>query len=179
MSLRNIFIVAVLLSSISIIFLQIIGSQLITDVSPLGIVSFEFAGDLNQAHLILNSWGVQGKLYAGIDLGIDYLFILVYSITLICGSLLVTKKSSNKSGYLKYFGLAMAILSIIAGLFDCVENYALIKVLLGNGSDELANLAYCLASLKFIFVGVIIFYILSMWTFNKFLVVKSIGTAVP
>jgi hypothetical protein len=53
------------------------GSRLKTEASPWGIVSFEFVGSGEAAARMLAGWGERGRLIAGINLGLDFLFILV------------------------------------------------------------------------------------------------------
>jgi urease beta subunit len=57
--------------------LQVTGAPLRTDVSPHGIISFEFAGELDLAQRMVESWGSTGRIYAGLNLGLDYLFLAV------------------------------------------------------------------------------------------------------
>ena len=58
--------------------LQVLGKPLSTDVAPMGIVSFEFAGELALAQGMIESWGPEGQVYAGLNLGLDYLFLVAY-----------------------------------------------------------------------------------------------------
>ena len=54
-----------------------VGRPLIDELAPFGIVSFEFAGDLEAARAMLASWGERGRLYAALGLGLDYLFLII------------------------------------------------------------------------------------------------------
>jgi hypothetical protein len=60
--------------------------NLTTAAAPRGIVSLELAGDLEQGNRILTAWSTEGKVYAALSLGLDYLFLIVYAafISLAC-----------------------------------------------------------------------------------------------
>ncbi|MEY3284160.1 MAG: hypothetical protein RIR86_2173, partial [Acidobacteriota bacterium] len=51
--------------------------------------------------------------------------------------------------------------ALLAGLLDAVENYALIRVLLGAGGDFWPALSRACARPKFAIVGVVLAYVLS------------------
>ena len=79
-----------------IVIMNGIGAPLITPAAPYGIISFEFAGTLENAQAILQSWDADAQLHAAFSLGLDYLFMLAYStaIGLACilaGSVLHSK----------------------------------------------------------------------------------------
>ena len=51
--------------------LQVLGGPLKTEAAPMGIVSFELAGEISRAQSMIESWGQQGQVYAGLNLGLD------------------------------------------------------------------------------------------------------------
>lgn len=51
-----------------------------TPSSPAGIVSFEFAGSLAVPREMLAAWGETGQVYAALNLGLDYLFLISYFV---------------------------------------------------------------------------------------------------
>ena len=53
----------------------ILDRPLRTPAAPQGIVSYELAGTLPRAQEILASWGERGRLFAGVGLGLDYLYL--------------------------------------------------------------------------------------------------------
>jgi hypothetical protein len=59
--------------------LQVTGAPLKTAASPNGIISFEFAGEIAVAQRMVDSWGATGRIYAALNLGLDYLFLAVYA----------------------------------------------------------------------------------------------------
>lgn len=76
---KRMFVALLILTLLVMGGLKFLDSHLITEAAPAGIVSFEFAGDIDTAKRILTSWGSQGKVYAGLSLGFDFLFLFSYS----------------------------------------------------------------------------------------------------
>jgi len=123
--------------------LDAIGRPLVTEVAPLGIVSFEFAGDVATATRMLEGWGEAGRVRAGLSLGLDYLFLVLYASAIGLGCLLVARA----------MGPALAWGQIGAALLDAVENFALIRLLLGSDNAVWPTLAWGCAAVKFALVG--------------------------
>ena len=71
-----VFIVSFITTILIIVGMQLLGKPLITNAAPSGIISFEFAGDLETAQSIIASWGQEATTYAGLNLGFDYLFMV-------------------------------------------------------------------------------------------------------
>lgn len=90
--------------------LQIVGAPLvIEDDAPGGILSFEFAGDVASAEVMIESWRERGALvYAGLSLGLDYLFLILYPATLSLGCALVAERFSGRFSRLARAGVALA-----------------------------------------------------------------------
>jgi hypothetical protein len=139
---------------------QVLGKPLITPAAPSGIVSFEFAGSLSAAREMLESWGPTGRVYAGLSLGTDYLFLVAYSIAISLGCVLASRHFLRRSGFLSAVGVVLAWASFGAAVLDSVENYALIQVLLGAEQSLWPMLARICAIPKFLIVGLGLLYIL-------------------
>jgi hypothetical protein len=139
---------------------QVLGKPLITPAAPSGIVSFELAGSLSNARELLESWGPTGRVYAGLSLGTDYLFLVAYSIAISLGCVLASRRFLQRSGYLSGVGAILAWAIFGAALFDSVENYALIQLLLGAEQSLWPVLARICAIPKFLIVGLGLLYIL-------------------
>jgi hypothetical protein len=77
--------------------LQVLGKPLNTDVAPMGIVSFEFAGELVPARRIVESWGPEGRVYAGLNLGLDYLFLVAYGSAISLGCVLAARGLAQRT----------------------------------------------------------------------------------
>jgi hypothetical protein len=137
-----------------------LGSPLITRAAPSGIVSFELAGSLAGAQAMLESWGPAGRVYAGLSLGTDYVFLLAYSIAISLGCVLATRNFSRRWSLLSALGIVLAWAVLGAALLDAVENLALIQVLLGTQQAIWPALARICAVPKFLIVGLGLLYVL-------------------
>ncbi|MFA5668098.1 MAG: hypothetical protein WC967_02565 [Balneolaceae bacterium] len=135
--------------------LQIINSQIITDAAPSGIVSYELAYSQENFESIHQSWSEQQFRYAALSLGFDYLFLVLYPITIALGIVML----SNKLGYFK-IGKALAWLVISAGVLDAIENYSLIQLLTSHFELHWAHLSFWAASIKFTIVGIGLLYLI-------------------
>ncbi len=148
---KRAFVVLLILTLVVMVSLNALGGPLNTEVAPAGIVSFELAGELALAQSMVESWGPTGQVYAGLNLGLDYLFLVAYSSSIALGCVLVAR-GLNKSdaarpgspdpgrkwGFgnplraISDAGVLLAWAQFGAALLDAVENYALIRVLLGS-----------------------------------------------
>jgi hypothetical protein len=113
---------------------------------PKGIVSFELAGTPEQANEMVSSWSSEDKLYAAFGLGIDYLFMPLYSFALAFATLLA---AGRHSGWIKSLGAVAGWGAFAAVLFDGVENFALFQVLLGAIYSPYPEIAAICATIKF------------------------------
>jgi len=135
--------------------MNISGAPLNTAVSPAGIISFEFAGSFSYAACMMASWGEYGREVAAFNLGLDYLFLVTYSITISLGCGLVAGASRGGGRRTAAWAVPGAVLSwllfVAAGL-DAVENYALLRAVLGSTRDLWPALARACAIPKFLIV---------------------------
>ncbi|MFC2023842.1 hypothetical protein ACFLT5_03815 [Chloroflexota bacterium] len=141
--------------------LQVLGAPLQNPIAPLGIVSFEFAGTLARVQEILASWSTTGQIYAGLNLGLDYLFLVSYGAAIGLGCVLVARNLPQRLGRLRSLGIVLAWGLIAAALLDVLENYALIRLLLGAQSEQWPALAFWCAVPKFLLVGAGLAYIVA------------------
>lgn len=132
---------------------QVTGAPLRTSVAPSGIISFEFAGTLANAQAMVQSWGALGQVYAGLNLGFDFVFIITYVAAIGLGCVIVAR-----GGFLPLVGIVLAWAMIVAGLLDCIENYNLIQILLETGQESNAVIALWCAIPKFAIVGLGLVY---------------------
>ncbi len=148
------------LTVITIVGMQITGKPLKTEAAPGGILSFEFVGTLGGSYAIINSWQNEKIIYAGINMGLDFLFLTLYGITTALSCLLISKKLPEHWKFLKKLGIWLAVAAIAAALLDIVENIALIKLLLESESELLPVLAKWCAIPKFLLILLAIIYVL-------------------
>lgn len=149
-----------ILTAIIFLTLRAFGEPLITPEAPGGIISFELAKTLEQSQLMLASWDNYAKINAGLSTGIDFLFLVAYGFFFALLCIAVAKKFKDKINWLYKAGTYLAILQIVAALFDTIENVALIKLLLGSQNGVYSGIAYYFASFKFFFILLGFIYII-------------------
>lgn len=144
---------ATLLTIAVMVAMNSIGRSLVTPVAPQGIVSFELSGDLARAEGILAAWGEAGRLAAALSLGLDYLFLFAYpaSIGLACS--LAARALQRWMRPAAAAGQVLAWALPAAGVLDAIENYALIRLLLGSRQPAWPPLAFGCAVVKFAIVA--------------------------
>jgi hypothetical protein len=169
------FTILFLLALILMACLQVLDGPLVTRAAPMGIISFELAGDLGLARQMVDSWGPEGRVYAGLSLGLDYLFMVVYAMAIILGCMLVSKGLLKRLPLLAFLGAILAWGQIGAALLDALENYALILILLGTNEEIWALVARWAALPKFAIVFLGIVYILLGAIANLAIKPKTVG----
>lgn len=161
---------------------RVLNNPLVTPVSPGGILSFELAGSVQRARMITNAWkeaslllsAVAGQpnpdivnlpyLYAAFGLGLDYLFMPSYALTIALGTLLA---AGRHKGWFLSFGAIAGYGAFAAALFDAVENYALWQILLGAVYSPYPQLAAFCATFKFVLILSGIVYSLIGWLWPR------------
>ena len=128
---------------------QIIGAPLTTDAAPQGILSFEFAGSLSNAQAIVNSWQGKTLASAGLSLGLDYLYPILYAAAI---SLSCLAAAPHLPGLGSIIGQWLARGIWLAAALDYIENLSLIKLLLGSTQSIWPPLAWGCAAVKFTIV---------------------------
>jgi hypothetical protein len=141
------------------ISMQVIGGPLQTNAAPSGIISYELAGNLTDARAMLDSWGSEGQVFAALSLGLDYLFLVAYSITIALGCRIVVGNLHPRFGFLIRLGILLSWAQFLAALLDALENYALIRILLGSGNALWPSTALWSAVPKFTLVVLGILYV--------------------
>ena len=137
--------------------MNVVGGPLITEAAPTGIISFEFAGTAVNAQAMIDSWDTQAKIHAGLSMGLDFLYPIIYATAI---SLAVVVASGRFSGWMNKLGAWLAWGVWVAAIFDYIENISLIQLLLGSSNDLWAQLAYWCAAIKFLLIILAILYAL-------------------
>jgi hypothetical protein len=143
------------MSAIAIVVLvamSIAGARLTTVASPAGIISFEFAGSIGKASCMMASWETNGPAVAAFSLGLDYLFLLAYSVAISLGCVLISGAAFNDAGAGAWIGMVLAWAQFVAAALDAVENYGLMRVVLGAQDEIWPALARACAIPKFLIV---------------------------
>lgn len=154
------FIALLATTGLLILTLNVLGAPLRTEAAPAGIISFEFAGDPETAQRIVDSWSPTTRIWAGFNLGLDYLFMVVYSTTIALGIIWITYAHSPAT-WIGSLGLLLAWGQWLAAGLDAVENAALMNSLVLTPVAPFPQIAYWSAALKFALVGTGILYVLA------------------
>lgn len=156
---KRAFIPLVVFTLVVMASLQVLGGPLQTEAAPAGIVSFEFAGELSTAQSMVESWGQKSQVYAGLNLGLDYLFLVAYASAIGLGCVLISRRLSERVEFMGTLGIVLAWGQLAAALLDSIENYALIRVLLGSEQGLWPVVAQWCAVPKFLIVAAGLLYI--------------------
>jgi len=135
--------------------------SLITAAAPSGIVSFELAGSIEKAGQILKEWGPQGKAYATLSLGLDYLFLFVYALFISLSCVRIARYFKTRYSWLAVWGFGLGWAQFFAALLDASENFALINLAFGSQREYWPIIARWCALVKFGIVGAGLVYILT------------------
>ncbi len=143
---RRLFFIFLFLTILLFAIFRLLDEPLRNPAAPGGIVSFELARTPEKAEYMLSSWSREGKFNVAFGLGLDYLFMPLYSFALAFGTLLA---AGRRSGWLKFLGAVAGWGAFVASLFDAVENFALFQVLLGAYDSSYPAIAAVCATIKF------------------------------
>jgi hypothetical protein len=147
------------------VIFQVLNTPLITTAAPAGVVSHQFAWTLEKAHAIVSSWEGRPSLFAAFGLGLDYLFMPSYALTVALGALLV---AGRHTGWLARFGTWAAYGVFTAAVFDALENIGQAQQLL-NGviAPPLTRFVGLFACIKFALLLLGVIYDLVGWVLPK------------
>ena len=73
------------LTVLTIVGMQMTGSALVNEIAPGGIITFELIGTLAGSQSVVDSWQGPAMIWAGINMGLDFLFLFLYSVTIALG----------------------------------------------------------------------------------------------
>lgn len=133
-----------------------------------GIISFELAGNINSSNDIINYWADNNNLnLAAFSIGFDYLFILFYVSFLIIWTSILSEGFYKQTS--KNFASLIMLITVLAGIFDMIENYSLMHVLGRDQNNLWPLLAYYFASMKFVFLTIAILYNLIISIIKRFI----------
>jgi hypothetical protein len=143
---------------------RVLDAPLRTAAAPNGIVSYELAQTPDAAQAMINSWDARAQLFAAFGLGIDYLFMPAYALTLSLGILLA---AGRHPGVFARLGTWLGWGALAAALFDAVENFSLWQILTGNIQPNWPGLAATCATVKFALLLLGLAYALPGWLWPK------------
>lgn len=136
--------------------LRIQGRQLITPHASAGILSLELSYQVDDARAIIQEWKPSLRSAFHINMILDFLFIPCYGLFLysICGFFSVL----FKTGWAQRLGVLLAFGSILAMIFDILENMAMCFSFHFYSTQFLATITAGIATLKFLLVGLAVMY---------------------
>jgi len=137
------------------------------ELTPLGIISFEFIKSIEASNMALEAWGDQGRIAVGISLGMDFFYVALYVIILYAFLQMAAQKAQEVSVFCEKTLLKMAYFSPLLGLLDYIENYSLIELLLGSQYAFWPVLAYYCALIKFSGLALFITFAIFGYTYSK------------
>jgi hypothetical protein len=140
------------------VVLNLVGAPLTTSIAPAGIVSYELAGSVEKTTAIINSWDLYAQLHAAFSLGLDFLFILLYVLTIIFACSWAGERISVAYWPMARSAKIVGAGVLVAGISDIVENANLIKLLFGPISAPYPQIAAICAVIKFLLVGIGLLY---------------------
>jgi hypothetical protein len=139
--------------------LNALDAPLRTAAAPRGILSYEFARTVTAAQDMLDSWQGTPMLYAAFQLGLDYLYMPSYALTIALGCVWAGGVLGRNRPWPYIVGLALAAWMAPAALMDATENFALIKmVFAGVASAPWPAVAATCATIKFAIIIVGLLY---------------------
>ncbi|MBC8376675.1 MAG: hypothetical protein H8E26_11580 [FCB group bacterium] len=147
------------LTVLTIVGMQLTGSALVNETAPGGIVTFELVGTLAGSQAIVDSWQGSAMTWAGINMGLDFLFLFLYGLTIALGCLILANRIPEKFQSLKTLGRWLALGILVAAGLDVIENISLILLLTGSENEFLSPLARWMAIPKFGLVLLSLLYI--------------------
>jgi hypothetical protein len=146
---------------------------LVNEAAPFGIVSLEFAATPERARRVVASWENKALRDRGEprrSIYFDFAFALVYANLLALCCLMAAEAMGRSASGLARAGVLLAWAQYAAGLFDVIENCALLKMLPAGPQQASAQfvaaspwpeIAALFAGLKFIIIGLGLLYILT------------------
>ncbi len=122
------------------------------------IVQYEMAKTPDTAASLIRLWTQNGKMDKVLkSIYIDYIFIVIYCLAISTACRFIS--SLTKNSILRKAGIFFSYFIFAAGLFDVIENIAMLKSLEQAVTNYNVNLAYKMAISKFSIILITIFFI--------------------
>lgn len=147
--------IALIATIVMVVVMRWQGNQLVSDIMPKGIVSFELAKNIKEADAMIaasNLRALKTNTY------LDFLFIAAYTAFLYLSCKWVI--NNLQSSKLKILGWAFLELSLAVGALDILENITMLMTMSGNGSNLSVGISKWSAMLKFSFAAIVVLYLL-------------------
>ena len=141
-----------------LLVLQLQGKQLITPLSPSGILSLEFSYHSDHTQSIATAWKNSLRGAFRVNMLLDFLLIPFYGLFLYstCGYFSV----HYQSGRGQRFGVLLAFGSLLAMVFDVIENVLMSFSIHITATSFTSMLTTAMAAIKFLLIGLALLYII-------------------
>ncbi len=134
------------------------GKCLINEKAPYGIISIELPWNEKRALEIVESWKDGLIPVAKKQVLWDFLFLLLYPLTLSIACALLARYFSGMAGFL---GVTISWAVLLAAPLDAVENISILKMLSASIRAPIPQIASISATIKFILVFIALGYIVT------------------
>lgn len=129
------------------------------------IVAFELAGTPEGASKIIADWKSKDLVpHARKSIYLDFVFLILYSASIGIGCVVLSAFTQNS--FLIKLGLVLSKIVPLAGIFDVVENLAMLKTLSGEVNALSVVIAYWFALIKFLIVLVALLFVFGCLIFG-------------
>jgi len=135
------------------------GQVLVNPVSPKGIIDLEFAKTPEKLSTLKAVWikkDVKTNIY------LDFLFIISYTWFFILTCLYIKKRTSTNT-----IAWVFITIAVLAGMLDLIENCLMLFAIDHSNNARALKFTYYFALLKFILIGILIFYLILSISFLR------------
>lgn len=166
--LRSLFFPMLLLTLGMMFVLNWLAVPLETEAAPYGIISYELAGSASRSAKIIASWDDTARQLAAFSLGLDFLFLVVYSTTIGLACVWAAGVLQSLGWRLAIVGIPLAWGTWLAAALDALENVGLTIILFGGSAQfwapiarwaALAKFAVIFAGLTYSFLGLVVYLV--------------------
>lgn len=139
-----------------------VDTQFRTADAPGGIVAMEFARTEAAHYRALESWSANIGMnqWVAFSIGLDYLYMPLYATVFALLVIAVTERLRPRSTGAANVGVFLAWGAWAAAVFDAVENYGLLRILMRDDVGGHGELAFWCATIKFALLGAALCYAL-------------------
>jgi len=124
-----------------------------------GVIELELMRTTGKAQEVLGDYGTDGRSAARTSLWLDYPYLVSYALFLALACVAISERA-RRLGRRRWaaVGIALAWAGLLAGVFDAVENAALLRVLAGHPEQPYPAVAYFCAVPKFVLSAAALLY---------------------
>ena len=159
-TLKQVFVIS---SVCTIAWMLLMGSA-IKPLNSKQIVAFELAKTTEAAIKISEEWEEKDLIpNARKSIYLDFVFLILYSVSIGVGCVIFS--TFTKNSFLVRIGLVLSKIVPLAGIFDVIENLAMLKTLSGEVILWPVVIAFWFAALKFLIVILSLLFLISCMIF--------------